>query len=333
MKNELKIFSDHDINQILDAKAKTSYLAMYSSQWGGITRDTKWMMVPIDDHVVHRGDGVFEAIKFLNHQVYGLDEHLQRLSQSSRSIELASHLSIEEIKDIILQTVRASGSKDGLIRLYLTRGTGGFTTNPYDCSQAGLYIVITQFTPPAADKYSEGVSCKISKYAAKEDFYTQIKSCNYLQNVLMKKDAVDSKVDFTLAVDARGFITEGSTENCAFVNDQNELLIPSFENTLRGITITRVIELAEGLVTDGELKGIREKHISQEEAFMAEEMAFIGTSLDVLPATTLNEKKIGTGKTGPIFKKLQSLLIQDIQNPQSKMNTPTTPKTSKVLLR
>ena len=321
MKNELKILNDQDINQVLNSKPKASYLAMYSSQLGGITKDTKWMMVPIDDHVVHRGDGVFEAIKFLNSHVYGLDEHLARLGRSIRAIELSNHPSIAEIKEIILQTVRASAAKDGLIRLYLTRGTGGFTTNPYDCTQAGLYIVITKYAPYSPAKYRAGVSCKISKFIAKEDFYTQIKSCNYLQNVLMKKDAVDSQVDFTVAVDSKGFITEGSTENCAFINAHGELLIPSFENTLRGITLTRVIELAQGLVKTGELKGIQEKHISKDEAFASREMAFIGTTLDVLPVATLNQVNIGTGKPGPVFQKLQTLMLEDINNINSKMNT------------
>lgn len=321
MNNILKILSDDDINQILESKPKASYLAMYSSQLGGITKDPKWMMVPIDDHVVHRGDGVFEAIKFLDSRIYGLDEHLARLSRSVAAIEIANHPSIMAIKDIIMQTVRASAETSGLIRLYLTRGTGGFTTNPYDCKQAGLYIVITPFKPVAKEKYETGVTCKISKYFAKEDFYTQIKSCNYLQNVLMKKDAVDSKVDFTVAVDARGFITEGSTENCAFVGGDGKLLIPSFQNTLRGITLTRVIELAQSLVQTGELKGVVEKHISLEEAFLAKEMAFIGTTLDVLSVSTLNQKNIGNGKPGPIFQKLQQLMLEDIRNAKSKMNT------------
>ena len=241
MKNPVQILADQDILKILNDKPKSPYLAMYSSYLGGIIKDSKWMQVPVDDHVVHRGDGVFEAMKFLNSKIYGLDEHLARLKRSSSAIELGSPQSFSEIRDLVLHTVKASDSTNGLIRLYYTRGQGGFTTNPYDCAQTGLYIVITKFKPVNSEFYLNGVTCKISKYLAKENFYSQIKSCNYLQNVLMKKDAVDSQVDFTIAVDAKGFIAEGSTENCAFISQDAELLIPSFENTLRGITITRVI--------------------------------------------------------------------------------------------
>ncbi len=317
----MKILNDQDLIQILSSKPKSAYLAMYSSHYDGIVKDPKWMMIPVDDHVVHRGDGVFEAIKFINSRIYGLDEHLARLKKSSAAIELNPTKGFSEIREIILQTVRAAGSNEGMIRLYLTRGPGGFTQNPYDCPQTGLYIIITKYKNYPIEKYVQGISSKISKYKAKENFYSQIKSCNYLQNVLMKKDAVDSGVDLTVAVDAEGFITEGSTENCAFISSEGELLVPSFENTLRGITLTRVVELAQGLVKKGELKGIIEKHISQQEAFTAQEMAFIGTTLDVLPVATFNGQNVGTGKPGPVFRKLQELLLQDIKNSASPMNT------------
>ncbi len=322
MKNQVKILEPQDLNQILNEKPKSPFLAMYSSYFGGVIKDTRWMMLPIDDHVVHRGDGVFEAMKFLNSRIYGLDEHLARLERSAKAIELTPSQSFSEIKNLILQTARLSGASDGLIRLYLTRGVGGFTTNPYDCAQTGLYVVITKYKAYDSLKYQTGVSCKISKFKAKEDFYAQIKSCNYLQNVLMKKDAVDSNCDFTVAVDTRGFITEGSTENCAFVNASAELLIPSFEYTLRGITLSRLIELAQSLVKSGELKAIKEKHITQDEAFACSEMAFVGTTLDVLPVATLNQKKIGSGRPGPIFHKLQAMILEDLTSPHSKMNTP-----------
>ncbi len=321
MKNSVPILTDQEVSKILNDKPKSPYLAMYSSYLGGIIKDTKWMQVPIDDHVVHRGDGVFETMKFFNSKIYGLDEHMARLKRSSSAIELGTQQSFSEIRELVLQTVKASAASEGLIRLYYTRGQGGFTTNPYDCTRTGLYIVITKFKPASPESYVNGVTCKISKYLAKENFYSQIKSCNYLQNVLMKKDAVDSQVDFTIAVDAKGFVAEGSTENCAFISQDSELLIPSFENTLRGITITRVIELAEGLVAKGELKAIKEKKISLEVAFLSREMAFIGTTLDVLPVVKLNQKNIGAGKPGPVFKKLQDLLLKDLNDSNSKMNT------------
>jgi 4-amino-4-deoxychorismate lyase len=318
---QIPILTDDHLNKVLNEKQKLPYLAMYSSHFGGIIKDPKWMMLPIDDHIVHRGDGVFEAIKFLNSKIYGCDEHLARLMRSAAAIELDPQRSIAEIKDIIIQTIHVSQSPDGLIRLYLSRGPGGFTTNPYDCARAGLYIVITPFKAYPKDKYQNGVSAKISKYLAKEGFYSQIKSCNYLQNVLMKKDAVDSGVDFTVAVDHEGFITEGSTENCAFISKDGLLLIPSFQNTLRGITLTRMIELAQSLKETGEIKGIQELRISQKEVFSAREMAFVGTTLDVLPVRSLNDQKFGDGRPGPIFRKLLELLIKDIDSADSRLNT------------
>ncbi len=330
---QIPILSDDDWLEAIGAQEKTPYFAMYSSQTRGITYNPNFMMLPIDDHIVHRGDAVFEAIKYLDSHIYGLDEHLARLMRSAKAIELDPQRSQDEIRETIIQTIRSAqksvrsknDAQNGLVRLYLSRGQGGFTTNPYDCRRAGLYIVITPYKAFNASKYQTGVTAQVSKFLAKEGFYSQVKSCNYLQNVLMKKDAVDSNVDFTVAEDAGGFITEGSTENCAFISKENELLIPSFENTLRGITLMRVIELAEGLVKSGELKKVKELRITKEQAFDSNEMAFIGTTLDVLPVASLNRQNIGTGAPGPIFKKLGELLLNDIADKNSKMNSKLTP--------
>jgi 4-amino-4-deoxychorismate lyase len=315
----IPILNEADIQKRLQERgradaAASSYKAMYSSWLGGITRDPQYMFVPVDDHLVHRGDGVFEAIKFIKGQIYALTPHLERLHRSAGLIALEIPLDSERLTQTILQTIRASGLKTGMIRLYVSRGPGGFTTNPYDSLGSQLYIVITEFKPYAPNKYANGVKCGLSAIPVKEGFWANAKTCNYLPNVMMKKEAVDRGLDFTISLDESGFLAESSTENFALVNSRSELLIPSFTRTLRGITITRVMKLAEQLMQNGILKAVSERSLAQKEIANASEMFMIGTTLDVLPVVEFEGQKIGTGKPGPVARNLSEMIANDLKS-------------------
>lgn len=291
---------------------RTSYLAMYSTWYGGIIRDPQLMMVPVDDHMVHRGDAVFEAVKCLDRKVYGLDRHLERLGTSARGIGLELPFSLREIRDIALETVRVTAAETCMLRLYVSRGPGGFTANPYESLASQVYLVVTKFNPPAQRSYETGVSVKISSIQVKEGFFATVKSCNYLPNVLMKKESVDSGVDFTLSQDERGYLAEGSTENFAVISERGELLVPGFERTLRGITATRVMELAHALVDSGVVTGVRNAHLSIGDVAQAREAMMLGTTLDVLPVTRFEGEPVGDGKVGPVCKELLRVLREDM---------------------
>ena len=297
--------------------SRQGYLAMYSSWYGGIVKDPQLMMLPIDDHMVHRGDGVFEAIKCVDGKIYALDRHLERLGRSAEKIGLKPLGSAnwrQEIHDICVETVRASKTGDCLLRLYVSRGPGGFTTNPYEAIASQLYLVITQLKGMGREKYEKGVTAKISAIAVKEGFFANVKSCNYLPNVLMKKEAVDAGVDFTVSKDEKGYLAEGSTENFAIVNKAGEMIVPGFERTLRGVTAVRAMELAEKLVKGGQLKGVRNAHIKAEDVFEAREAMMLGTTLDCLPVTSFEGKPVGPGgRVGDTCKALLELILTDMK--------------------
>ena len=163
-----------------------NYLAMYSSWYGGIVTDPILMSVPMDDHMVHRGDGVFEAIRCAGGNIYMLNRHLDRLWTSAERVQLTIPMDREEMSKTIVETVRAAGQMDSVIRLYVSRGPGSFTPNPYESVQAQLYIMITALNMAASDeRYHKGVSMMTSKISVKEGIFATVKSCNYLPNVLM----------------------------------------------------------------------------------------------------------------------------------------------------
>lgn len=293
--------------------AQKTYLAMYSTWWGGIVKDPGLMMVPIDDHLVHRGDGVFEAIKVVEGNAFLLQEHLERLQASAAQLGISLPMSLKEIQEVITKTTISTGARNAILRLYVSRGPGGFTTNPYDSIASQLYLVVTAYTPIAEEKYQAGVKVGRSQVAPKEPWFATIKSCNYLPNVMMKKESVDRKIDFTIGIDPQGFLTEGSTENIVLVDKNKNLLRPKLRQILKGTTMMRSFELANTLLEDGLLSSIQEKDLTEEDIFKAQEVMMIGTTLDVLPVAEYEGQKIGAGKQGDVSAKLLKLLREDIK--------------------
>lgn len=292
---------------------KKTYFAMYSSWYGGITKDPSLMMVPVDDHLVHRGDGVFEAMKYVHGKVYLLNEHLDRLETSSKQLGIEWPLTRAQMAEMIHEVVRISQASEALIRLFLSRGPGGFTTNPYESVGTQVYCIVTQLKPMAEQKYQDGASIGRSQILPKEPWFATIKSCNYLPNVLMKKEAVDRKLDFTVGFDSDSYVTEGSTENIILVNAQNELVRPPLRQILRGTTMMRVLHLAEDLVHQKQLARVTEKLLHEKDILAAKEVMMVGTTLDVLPVTEYEGQKIGEGKAGFIAKTLRRFVLEDMK--------------------
>lgn len=295
-------------------QAQGSYLAMYSSWYGGIIKDPGMMMVPVDDHLVHRGDGVFEAIKVVDGKVFLMQEHLERLQSSAEQIGITLPHSLEDMKKILLETTRVAGVPYAVLRLYISRGPGYFTTNPYDSVGSQMYLIVTSLTPLADEKYLKGVKVGRSQVAPKDPWLAKIKTCNYLPNVMMKKESVDRKIDFTIGIDPQGYITEGSTENIVLVDRDHNLIRPKLRQILKGTTMMRTFDLAESLLAQGDLiKSIQEKDLQEQDILNASEVMMIGTTLDVLPVTQYEGQQIGDGKQGPVAFKLLQLLREDMR--------------------
>jgi len=298
-----------------------NYLAMYSSVLGGVVTDPFLMTIPVDDHMVHRGDGIFEAFKCVNGNIYNLTAHLERLERSARAVYLTLPASLEHITDLVIGTIRIAGTRDCLIRLFVSRGPGGFTTNPYECPSSQIYIVACNPSVYPEEQSTEGVFIKSSSIPVKKSYFATIKSCNYLPNVLMKKEAVDAGVQYTVSIDEDGFLGEGSTENIGLVTPDRTLKFPRFARILKGTTVTRVAELAESLVANGKLEQVVFEDITLNEAYSGAEILLFGTTFDILAAVIFDGHAIGSGRPGEIYQLLLELLTRDIEN-NSALHTP-----------
>ncbi len=288
------------------------YLAMYSSLFDGFTTDPDLMLIPVDDHVAHRGDGVFEIMKCVNGKVYKLKEHLQRLETSAERISLELPPEYSHIEEIIDKVIELGGKKDCLIRILVSRGPGSFNVNPYDCPQSYLYVNSYVYHRPPERYYREGVSVITSGIPVKKSFFATIKSCNYLPNVLMKMEAFQDGADFSVALDEEGFIAEGATENIAVLGKDNILRFPKFKKTLSGITAQQVFRFAERLKEEGILNGVKFDDIPLSDAYSAKEVMLTGTTIDIVPVVRYDNHMIGDGKPGPVYKRLLKMLKEDM---------------------
>lgn len=297
------------------------YFAMYSSIYDAITTDPLLMTVPVDDHLVHRGDGVFETFKCVKGRIYNMPAHLARLSRSAASLHHGLPLDSEAIATVVIETIQAGGRADCLIRLFVSRGPGSFGVSPYDCPASQLYLVAARLKRPFMELHPEGARVITSSIPAKEPFFAGVKNCNYLPNVLMKKEAVDAGVDFVAAFDRHGLLAEGATENLGIVTHDRRLLFPKLGGILRGTTMMRVVDFARELVTDGALAEVAFADISPEMMAEAAEVLVAGTTTDVTAVCEFDGHPVADGKPGNVGRKLGALLVDDMRRP-SRRTTP-----------
>lgn len=283
--------------------------AMYASTTGCITTDPEVMTVPVDDHLVHRGDGVFESFKCVEGSIYNLEAHVERLEKSCEAIGLSVPVEREELQEIVVQTVRAGGERDALVRLLISRGTGTMGIDPSACSGEQLYVVVYPLNARGGvGAFSSGVRVVTSTIPVKPGMFARVKSCNYLPNVLMKKEAVDEGVEFAVSVDEAGCLGEGATENFGIVSADDRLLMPPPERVLAGTTARRAMAQAQTLVADGLLREALYEPIPMEEVRRAKEMHVYGTTPNITSVIELDGEPVGTGVPGEVAKRLYELM-------------------------
>jgi len=298
------------LREVVHSKAANFY-AMYSSVLGGIVTDPAFMVLPLDDHMVHRGHAVFDTATLTQGMLYQLDPHLDRLLRSAESARIPPPFPREQLRQIILDTAAASRRQEGSVRYWLSAGPGGFALGPAECVGSSFYVIIfkQEFYPQSY--YTEGVKVITSKIPIKPPFFARTKSTNYLPNVLVVLEAKDHAADNGVFIDQRGMVAESSNMNVAFVTHDRVLRHPPFDAILSGITIQRMLKLAERLVAQNDLKEIRLADISIDEGRQAAEMMLVGSSIKVAPVVQWDGKPIGNGKPGPVTQKLLQLWEED----------------------
>jgi 4-amino-4-deoxychorismate lyase len=302
----------------LRTRQPVTYSAFYSSQLGGIVTDPALMVIPFDDHMVHRGHGIFDTAGIVGGKIYDLEAHLDRFVRSAATSKLKIPTR-QEMRDLIVRTTAASGTRDGSIRYWASSGTGNLGLAPAAGADAAFFVMIFGGLSYPEKWYTQGLRVMTTTYPIKPPLYAVTKSTNYLPNVLMQMEAQENGLDNGIFIDEGGNVGESSNMNVAFVTADGALKHPTFDHILSGCTSLRLLELATALKARNVVKDVHVCPIPVAEARAAREMMLIGSSVKVAPIVEWDGKPIGDGKPGPVTAALRELLDQDRRSARDRL--------------
>ena len=264
--------------------------------------DREQATVSVFDHGLLYGDGVFEGIRAYNGVVFKLSEHLDRLYESAYTLMLEIPLKKDELEKAVIETLKANALKDAYIRLVVTRGTGDLGLDPRKCKKATLFIIADKIALYPKDYYEKGL--KIATVPTirnhPEALNPQLKTLNYLNNILAKIEATNAGVDEALLLNAQGYVTECTGENIFYVKGGRLVTPPPYVGILKGITRETVMHLAREVGLQ-----VAEEVFTRHDLYTAEEVFLTGTAAEIVPVVKIDNRTIGDGKPG---KKTFSLI-------------------------
>jgi len=257
--------------------------------------------ISVFDHGLLYGDGIFEGIRFYNGRVFRLEEHLLRLWDSARSICLEIPMTMPDMTEAVLETIRQNHLRDGYIRLLVTRGIGNLGLNPTQCKSPSVIIIAATIALYHEEFYRKGltiVTCA-TRRSSPAALNPAVKSLNYLNNVMARIEANLAGADEALMLNDAGNVAECTADNVFIVKHGQIFTPPVAAGALRGITRSVVFEIAAELGVK-----VRETDITRHDVFVADECFLTGTAAEIVPVVKADGRSIGNGKPGPITARI-----------------------------
>jgi branched-chain amino acid aminotransferase len=254
--------------------------------------------VSVFDHGLLYGDGVFEGIRAYNRLVFKLKEHIDRLFESAHTIMLKIPLTKEQVMKAVTQTLKINKLEDAYIRLVVTRGEGDLGLDPRKCVGHGTIIIIADKIKLYPEKfYKDGLEIITVPTVRNlpEALNPQIKSLNYLNNILAKIEAINAGCDEAIMLDSLGYVAECTGDNIFIVKNDHLFTPPQCMGTLRGITRDTVMEIAQKSKIS-----VHEHVITRHEVYNSDECFLTGTAAEIIPVVKVDGRAIGTGKPGKL---------------------------------
>ncbi len=258
--------------------------------------------ISVFDHGLLYGDGVFEGIRAYNRLVFKLKEHIVRLYESAHSIMLKVPLTKEQMIKAVVDTLKANKLENAYIRLIVTRGVGDLGLDPRKCYDNSSVIIIADKIALYPEKYyTQGMSIITVPTVRNmpEMVNPQIKSLNYLNNILAKIEAVNCGYDEAIMMDSLGYVAECTGDNIFIVKNNELYTPPQCMGTLRGITRDSVLEIASKAGIP-----VHEHVLTRHEVYIADESFITGTAAEIVPIVKVDGRVIGSGKPGKVTGKL-----------------------------
>lgn len=253
--------------------------------------------VPVNDHGLLYGDGVFEGLRVYAGRVFRIGSHLDRLRVSARAIGLVLPRGLREI---IEQTVAASGLADAYVRLIVTRGSGALGVDPATCAEPRVICIVDAVELYPDEVLQRGLDMvTVSVRRAPPDaLESRVKSLNYLTSVLAKREAKLRGADEALLLNSAGRVAEAAVANVFAVRGGVLRTPPPIDGALEGITAAAVCELAR----EAEVE-VRETSLARIDLLAADEVFLTGTGARIVPVRSLDGEAIGP-VPGPLTKRL-----------------------------
>jgi branched-chain amino acid aminotransferase len=260
--------------------------------------------VSVFDHGLLYGDGAFEGIRAYDGVVFRLEQHIDRLFETCHSLMIDIGMSKQQMIGAVIDTLKANGLRDAYIRLVVTRGDGDLGLDPRKCKNGpNIFIIADKITLYPEAFYRDGLAIVTVPTVRNhpEAINPQLKSLNYLNNILAKIEANNAGVSEAILLDGSGYVAECTGDNI-FMVKKGALTTPA-QGRLRGITRDAVMELAEkecGL-------RVSEALITRHELYNAEEIFLTGTAAELIPVVKIDGRVIGEGVPGPVTGQLLKL--------------------------
>ncbi len=257
--------------------------------------------ISVFDHGYLYGDGIFEGIRFYNGRVFKCEEHIDRLYMAAKAIFMEIPLSKEEMTAALLETIRKNKLNDGYIRLVVSRGKGDLGLSPTKCPKPTVVIIADTITLYPEELYELGmkVITASTRRNSPSALDPQIKSLNYLNNILAKIEANRVNAPEAIMLNTDGIVAECTGDNIFIIKDNLVYTPPIYVGALDGITRKTVISICKDLGIE-----IYEKEFTLYNLYNADECFFTGTAAEVIAVTEVDGRVIGNGLAGEITKKL-----------------------------
>lgn len=271
--------------------------------------DARDATIGVLDHGLLYGDGVFEGIRFYGPEPFALDAHLRRLRASARALVLDVPWSDEELGALCRETARRTGLQDGYIRLVVTRGMGALGVSPASCERPSLILIGAPLALYPAQALEQGVDVVTSslRRAASDALPPQVKSLNYLTNVLASIEARRQGAHEALLLDAEGRVAECTADNLFVVHDGVARTPPATDGALRGITRDHVVGLLDAAGVP-----VIEASLVLADVWTADEAFMTGTGAEVVAIRSVDGRPFPAAP-GPLTRRAQELFAASVR--------------------
>jgi branched-chain amino acid aminotransferase len=258
--------------------------------------DADQARVPVTDHGLLYGDGIFEGIRIYSRSVFRLDDHMRRFGSGARAIGLELPVDLAGVAKIVLETARAFDEDEAYLRLVATRGEGSLGVDPTTCHAPRIFCIAAQIDIFSADQLEAGIEMvTVSvRRPALDALDPRVKSLNYLNNALAKREAKLRGADEALVLNAAGKVAEASVANVFVVRAGVLLTPPTTDGSLDGITRDSVMQIARAAGIE-----VREETLSRVDLLRADEVFLTGSGARIVPVATLDGQPVGWDDVAP----------------------------------